>query len=73
MKGEMEDKGMSWAEICDGKVWSGAIVREYDVTGIPAAYLVDGDTGKIVYAGEELRGATLAETVKAAVGKKKGG
>lgn len=73
IKGVMEDKGMSWAEIYDGKVWSGDIVRQYDVTGIPAAYLVDGDTGKILAAGEELRGEKLAETVKAAVGKKKGG
>jgi thiol-disulfide isomerase/thioredoxin len=65
------DKGMTWAQVCDGKGWKARIADEYVIRSIPAAYLVDGDTGLILATGSSLRGERLAATVKEALEKKK--
>ncbi|MBC8104512.1 MAG: TlpA family protein disulfide reductase [Cytophagales bacterium] len=65
-------KGMTWPQIYDGKGWKAAIAQSYGVTGIPAAFLVDGDTGEIVAAGNDLRGERLAPTIEAALSRKFG-
>lgn len=50
------DKKMAWPQIYDGKGWRGSLVELYAVEGIPACWLVDGDTGIIVADENKLRG-----------------
>jgi peroxiredoxin len=65
------DKGMTWPQVYDGKFWKAEIADLYGINSIPAAFLVDGDTGKILAAGNSLRGENLAKTLKEALEKKK--
>ena len=58
----IEKRAMNWAHVMDGKVWDSEIVKAYDVTGIPATFLIDPN-GKILRAG--LRGTHLTDTVVA--------
>jgi thiol-disulfide isomerase/thioredoxin len=60
---------MPWAQIFDGKYWQAEVAALYSVHSIPAAYLVDGDTG-LVIANTNLRGAALAKTIEAALANK---
>ncbi len=66
-----KDKGMPWPQVYDGGYWKAAIAELYVIQSIPAAFLVDGDTGKIVAAGNDLRGEKLASTVEKALTTKK--
>jgi peroxiredoxin len=65
-----EENKMPWAQVYDGKFWSAEVAQLYRIHSIPAAFLVDGDTGKILAAGGELRGDNLAATVEKALVKK---
>lgn len=73
VKSVAAEKGMTWAQVYDGKFWQAEIARKYGINSIPAAFLVDGDTGEILAVGNSLRGAALAETFKAALAKRGGG
>lgn len=64
-------KNMAWPQVFDGKYWSAEVAKLYDVHSIPAAYLVDGDTG-LVIAATGLRGAALDKTIADALAKKSG-
>jgi thiol-disulfide isomerase/thioredoxin len=66
------EKGMTWPQVYDGKAWDAEVAQRYGIEGIPAAYLVDGDTGEILAAGESLRGDQLDKTLQAALAKKTG-
>jgi len=61
---------MPWPQICDRGGWSAAVVLKYKVHSIPYEYLIDGDTGKIIAAGETLRGPGLAPTIQKALAAK---
>lgn len=63
-----KDKGISWPQICDGKGWEAELGKLYGVRAIPACFLVDGTTGKLLAKGTELRGASLRPTVEKALG-----
>lgn len=63
-------RNMPWPQVYDGKYWDARVAQMYGVTGIPRAYLVDGDTGEILAAGTDLRGANLAPTIEKAIAKK---
>jgi hypothetical protein len=63
----MKDKGMTWRQVYDGKGWKAAIGQIYLVDSIPRAFLVDGDTGVILAAGNALRGSSLAATIAGAL------
>jgi thiol-disulfide isomerase/thioredoxin len=70
-----KDKNMPWAQVYDGKYWQAEVAQLYNVESIPAAYLVDGDTGLIVGASDnkkfnQLRGDQLEKTLAAALEKK---
>jgi len=67
------EKGMTWTQVCDGKGWKAEIAQKYVVEGIPACWLVDGDTGLIIATENDLRGEKLEATVAAALAKKKAG
>ncbi|HZL35203.1 MAG TPA: TlpA disulfide reductase family protein [Tepidisphaeraceae bacterium] len=64
------EKGMTWPQVYDGKFWQAQIAQKYGIQSIPAAFLVDGDTGKILAAGNALRGESLAKTWRDALDKK---
>ncbi len=68
-----KDKGMTWPQICDGKGWEAELAKVYEVRSIPACFLVDGNTGKLIAKGTELRGASLRPTVEKALGLPPGG
>src|SRR5258708_13803162 len=70
VKSVAADKGMTWAQVYDGKYWKGEVADLYGIQSIPAAFLVDGDTGEVLAAGNSLRGESLAATVKGALEKK---
>jgi peroxiredoxin len=55
---------MPWPQICDGKGWKAKLARLYGVQGIPACWLIDGDSGLIVAMESELRGAVLRQTIE---------
>lgn len=55
--------GMAWSQVYDGKYWEARIARFYGIRSIPAAYLVDGSTGRILASGDALRGASLVPTI----------
>lgn len=56
--------GMDWPSVYDGGHWSARVAKLYEIASIPAAYLVDGDTGKVLAVGEDVRGAKLAATIE---------
>ncbi len=64
--------GMTWQQIYDGKFWNAEIAQKYVIQAIPAAFLVDGDTGEIVASGDQLRGESLVPTLEKALAKKFG-
>lgn len=67
----MKKAGMVWPQVADGKGWQAAIAEKYVVQSIPATFLVDGDTGKIL--GTNLRGKALEQAVEKALKEKKAG
>jgi len=65
-----EENKMPWPQVYDGKFWSAEVAKLYRIHSIPSAFLVDGDTGKILAAGGQLRGESLATTIEKALPKK---
>lgn len=57
----VRDQKMTWDQIYQD---APAIAASYGVAAIPAAFLVDGDTGAILAAGDELHGETLLRTIE---------
>lgn len=41
-------KGMAWPQVCDGKEWHATVAELYGVNTLPRAFLIDGDSGKIL-------------------------
>ncbi len=66
-----EEQKMIWSQVYDGGGWQAAVAKLYGINSIPRAFLVDGDTGLIIDAGDGMRGEELAKTVEAALAKKK--
>ena len=54
---------MSWEQVYDGKFWQAEIAQMYSVDSIPRAFLIDGNTGKIIATTGELRGEALESTL----------
>jgi hypothetical protein len=61
----MQKSGMTWRQVADGKGWKAAIADQFAIQSIPATFLVDGTTGKIL--GADLRGEELAAAVESAL------
>ena len=70
LKRFVAQRKMPWQQVYDGKKFNSPIGRLYQVRGIPSMFLVDGDTGKIVAAGQALRGRNLLPRIKAAMAEK---
>jgi thiol-disulfide isomerase/thioredoxin len=64
------NNSMTWSHIYDGKYWSADVAVQYGIDSIPHAYLVDGDTGKIVAEGGAVRGKNLGPAVEKALAAK---
>ncbi len=62
--------GLNWDHVYDGKYWDADIAKLFNIKAIPDAYLVDGDTGKIIAMGDDLRPPHLAVILKEALEKK---
>ncbi len=65
------EKGMAWEQIYDGGFWKAEVAQKFAIDSIPAVFLVDGDTGKILATASDLRGDKLAKSVEAALAAKK--
>lgn len=63
--------GMTWEQVYDGNYFDAKIAKQYGIKAIPATYLVDGDTGRILAMGDDLRGAKLETTIERALAAKK--
>lgn len=63
----LDQRELGWPQVYQG---SGAIANTYGVQAIPTAYLVDGDTGEIIAAGEQVHGPFLEVTVAEALEKR---
>jgi thiol-disulfide isomerase/thioredoxin len=66
----MKDKGMGWRQVYDGGGWKARLALEYSIDSIPAPFLVDGDSGKIIALGDDLRGDGLKAAVERALASK---
>jgi len=58
-----EARKLPWRHVYEGKFWSTDIGQKWRINSIPAAFLIDGDTGKILAAGAAVRGEKLDATV----------
>ncbi|QDU88820.1 Thiol-disulfide oxidoreductase ResA [Pirellulimonas nuda] len=68
---DVTDKnGMTWHQIYDGKYFRSALAGTFGIRSLPAALLIDGDTGEILASGDSLRGEELEATVAAAIKQK---
>lgn len=65
-------QGMAWEQVYDGDYFDAKIAKQYSIKAIPATYLVDGDTGAILAAGDGARGEKLGPAIERALAAKKG-
>jgi hypothetical protein len=63
VKRVMAKKKMVWPELFGEAGKTKSVAEMFSVNAIPAAFLIDGDTGKILAAGEELRGDGLEKAL----------
>ena len=64
------EHNMPWEQIYDGGFWNAELAKLFGVDSIPRAFLVDGDTGKIVGMGDAIRGEGLTTALTRALAKK---
>lgn len=62
--------GMNWDHVYDGRYWDAEIAKLFNIKAIPDAFLVDGDTGKIIAMGDDLRPPHIEVVLKEAFAKK---
>jgi thiol-disulfide isomerase/thioredoxin len=56
-------KGMKWPLVVEGGGWETRLAKLFRVSSIPKTLLVDGTTGAILAAGDDLRGPALIQTL----------
>lgn len=61
----MKKANMNWRQVADGKGWKAEVAQKFVINSIPATFLVDGTTGKVL--GANLRGEALDKAVEAAL------
>lgn len=62
--------GETWTQAYEGQGWQSPVCRRYAIQSIPFMLLVDGTTGRIVAAGDRLRGPDMAPTIARALAAK---
>jgi serine/threonine protein kinase/thiol-disulfide isomerase/thioredoxin len=65
----LKEKNIIWPQVFDGQGWKTAIAKLYNVQSIPATYLIDGDTGRILAIGA--RGTGLDSAIAKALAEAK--
>lgn len=65
-KKSVADKKMNWVHVSDLKYWDNAAAVEYGVRAIPANFLIDCATGKII--AHDLRGADVQKKITELLG-----
>ncbi|SKA79673.1 Serine/threonine protein kinase [Prosthecobacter debontii] len=65
----IRERKIPWPQICDGQGIRSTLCRSYGIRGIPAYFLIDGDSGEFLAVG--LRGQALFDAVTQALSKKK--
>ncbi len=70
IKKAVDKYGMTWPQLYDGKGGEGEVGKLYDIETLPSAFLVDGDSGRIVAGGKALRSDSLEATLHAELAKK---
>jgi peroxiredoxin len=65
-----KEKGMKWTQVYDGGGWQAKVAVQYGIHSIPAALLIDGDTGEIL--ASDVGGEALHKAIEAALSRKKG-
>ena len=63
----IDEHEMNWRHTYDGTGWATPLVKDYFVSGIPAAFLV-GPDGSLIATGDECRGENLAKNIEKALG-----
>jgi thiol-disulfide isomerase/thioredoxin len=71
IKNVLSDKHMKWPQVYDGGGWQAKVAQLYSIHSIPAAFVVDGDTGKIIAQGNDARGPELEKAIQKALEEKK--
>ena len=61
----MKKSNMTWRQIADGKYWKAEIAQKFAINSIPATFLVDGTTGRVI--GSNLRGEALEKALEKAL------
>ncbi|MFQ5424214.1 MAG: TlpA family protein disulfide reductase [Phycisphaerae bacterium] len=61
---------MPWRQLYEGKMWQTAVGTQWHIRGIPSMFIVDGDSGKILAAGQAVRGPNLEPAVAKALAAK---
>jgi serine/threonine protein kinase/thiol-disulfide isomerase/thioredoxin len=64
----LKEKNIVWPQVFDGKSWGSAVAKLYNVQSIPATFLIDGDTGRILATGA--RGTGLEPAIAKALAEK---
>lgn len=62
----IKNNGITWRQVFSGKRWDSPVSRQYGITGIPAAWLIDKD-GKLI--SQRARGSALERMVAEALKK----
>ena len=65
-KEAIEEEEMDWINVSDLKGFESSICKQFGVSGIPANFLVEGATGKVI--GVNLRGMALERKLKELLG-----
>jgi peroxiredoxin len=68
VKDTLATHNMTWPQIYDGGFWQAKVAQAYAIQSIPAAFLVDGDTGKIL--ATDVRGDKLEPAITNALANK---
>ena len=71
IKSVEQERGMKWPQIFSGKGWDAPLAKKFSIRSIPAAFLVDGDTGEILADGGSMRGEALHRAIEKAIAAKK--
>lgn len=57
----IKDNQMNWIQLSDIKYWDNEVAKQYGINSIPANFLVEASTGKIV--ATNLRGKDLEKKI----------
>lgn len=70
LKDFVKESEITWDQIYEGRGFSSRLAKSYGIKTLPYSLLVDGETGKVVSMGDDVRGGNLEPAVIAGVIKK---